>query len=72
MRPGDRQGWEWWAVHECSHDYFETHHYRDAPTAIAIHGYEPTLQTDLPRWVEKPGDSAPLRGNPESNDRPAF
>ncbi len=44
---GARQGFGFWAAHECSHDYFHTHYFRDAPKPIPIGTYEPDVQTDI-------------------------
>ncbi len=43
----DRQGFDFWAARECSHNYFRTHYFRDSPTPIQIETYEPDVQTDL-------------------------
>lgn len=46
--PGPRrQGFEYWAALNCSHQYLDTFYYRDTPERIPIEGYEPDLQTDL-------------------------
>jgi arylsulfatase A-like enzyme len=44
---GARQGFGFWAANECSHNYFRTHYFRDAPKAIPIETYEPDVQTDI-------------------------
>ena len=38
---------DFWAVWNCSHDYFNAYYYRDTPDPIPIKGYEPAGQTDL-------------------------
>jgi len=43
----DRQGFDFWAARECSHNYFRTHYFRDSPEPIQIDTYEPDVQTDL-------------------------
>lgn len=47
--PGPRrQGFDFWAVYNCSHDYFRKEkYYRDSPEPERIDGYEPAVQTDL-------------------------
>ncbi|MGC8718236.1 MAG: sulfatase family protein [bacterium] len=47
--PGPKRlGFEdFWAVWECSHDYFNAYYYKDTPEPIPIKGYEPIGQTDL-------------------------
>lgn len=47
--PGPRRlGFDdFWAVWNCSHDYFNAYYYKDTPEAIPIRGYEPIGQTDL-------------------------
>jgi arylsulfatase A-like enzyme len=48
VAPGpDRQGFDFWAALECSHNYFRTHYFRDSPEPIRIDTYEPDVQTDL-------------------------
>ena len=48
VAPGpDRQGFDYWAGLECSHNYFRTHYFRDTPKPIEINTYEPDVQTDL-------------------------
>ncbi len=48
VAPGpDRQGFDFWAARECSHNYFRTHYFRDSPTPVQIETYEPDVQTDL-------------------------
>lgn len=47
--PGPRRhGFDdFWAVHNCVHDYFNPQYYRDSPNLIREEGYEPSIQTDL-------------------------
>lgn len=46
--PGPRRhGFDFWAVHNCTHQYFHPRYYRDIPVMIEGEGYEPTVQTDL-------------------------
>lgn len=42
-----RRGFDYWAVCNCSHDYFGAFYYTDSPTPITIEGWEPDHQTDL-------------------------
>ncbi|MBC7319284.1 sulfatase [bacterium] len=47
--PGPRRlGFDdFWAVWNCSHDYFNAYYYRDTPEPIPLRRYEPIGQTDL-------------------------
>jgi len=46
--PGPRrQGFEFWAANECSHDYFKQQYFRDDPTPIPMKGYDAFTWTDL-------------------------
>lgn len=46
--PGQiRHGFDYWAVHHCSHDYEHAFYYRDHPEPIHIDGWEPDGQTNL-------------------------
>ncbi|MGC9454507.1 MAG: sulfatase family protein [Phycisphaerae bacterium] len=46
--PGERRlGFDFWAVHECTHNYLNSFYYTDSPEPIPIDGYEPITQTDL-------------------------
>jgi arylsulfatase A-like enzyme len=46
--PGERRlGFDTWAVHNCTHAYFNSFYYADTPERIGIDGYEPATQTDL-------------------------
>ncbi len=42
-----RHGWDHWAVHHCSHAYWDACYFRDEPVPIAVDGWEPDVQTDL-------------------------
>ncbi|NCO34559.1 MAG: hypothetical protein AUJ92_07415 [Armatimonadetes bacterium CG2_30_59_28] len=42
-----RHGFEYWAVHNCSHDYRNATYYRDGSEPIKLPGWEPDGQTDL-------------------------
>jgi arylsulfatase A-like enzyme len=42
-----RHGFDYWAVHNCSHKYWDAVYYRDEPVPITIPGWEPDRQTDL-------------------------
>jgi arylsulfatase A-like enzyme len=58
--PGPRRsGFDFWAVHNCTHDYFNPQYYRDSPELIRTEGYEPEVQTGLAlEFLErqKPGE----------------
>jgi len=46
--PGERrQGFDWWAVAECTHAYMHSFYYRDDPEPIWIEGYDADHHTDL-------------------------
>ncbi len=46
--PGPRrQGFDYWAVAECTHNYMNSFYYRDDPEPIWIEGYDADHQTDL-------------------------
>ncbi len=48
--PGPRrQGYDFWAVNNCSHNYTNTFYYRDTPARVPVKGYEPIVQTGLAR-----------------------
>jgi arylsulfatase A-like enzyme len=42
-----RHGFDYWAVWNCSHDYFNGKVYCDTPEPVQLSGYEPEAQTDL-------------------------
>jgi arylsulfatase A-like enzyme len=42
-----RQGFDYWAVHNCSHQYMDHFYCTDTPKEIRFKGYEPLVQTDL-------------------------
>lgn len=46
--PGARRfGFDFWAVANCTHDYYNGYIYRDFPQRIALEGYEPVAQTEI-------------------------
>ncbi|WP_162180006.1 sulfatase [Bryobacter aggregatus] len=46
--PGPRrQGFEYWAANECSHDHFHAQYFRDDPKPIAMNKFEAEGWTDL-------------------------
>ncbi len=46
--PGPRrQGFEFWAANDCTHQYMHTHYYRDDPEPIFIEGYEADGFTEI-------------------------
>ncbi|MDP6357428.1 MAG: sulfatase [Planctomycetota bacterium] len=46
--PGElRHGFDYWAVHHCSHAYWKARYYRDTPEPVEIDGWEPDEQTRL-------------------------
>ena len=42
-----RQGFDYWAASECSHDHFNNYYFRDGPTPIPLGKYEVEGWTDL-------------------------
>lgn len=42
-----RQGFEFWAANQVSHNHFDTHYYRDEPEPIPIKTFESEAWTDL-------------------------
>jgi len=59
--PGPRrQGFDFWAVWNCSHAYFNGKVFRDTPEPIELGGYEPVGQTDLAVEFLRQADSRPF------------
>ena len=60
--PGPRRfGFDFWAVYNCTHDYFNPKYYRDDPQVIETEGYEPVVQTDLAlEFLDQQTDQAPF------------
>ena len=44
-----RQGYDFWAVNNCNHNYLNTYYYRDTEERIPVKTYEPIVQTGLLR-----------------------
>jgi len=42
-----RQGFDYWAARNCSHQYFDAFYCADTPEHIPLRGYEPVGQTEL-------------------------
>jgi len=48
IAPKNRQGWDYWAVRNCSHRHFKTYYWlKDSKKSIPVNGWEPQTQTDL-------------------------
>ena len=46
--PGDRrQGFEFWAAHQCSHRHFDNHHFRDEAKPIKLNKFEAEGWADI-------------------------
>jgi len=45
--PERRQGFDYWAVNNCTHRYMNHFYCTDTPEEIRFKGYEPLIQTDL-------------------------
>jgi arylsulfatase A-like enzyme len=45
--PERRQGFDYWAVRNCAHQYFDSFYCGDTPERTPLPGYEPEAQTDL-------------------------
>ena len=59
--PGPRRhGFDYWAVWNCSHAYFQGKVFRDEPVPIALPGYEPEGQTDLALDFIRENDDRPF------------
>ena len=42
-----RRGFDYWAAYNISHKQFDSVYFRDSPTPVEIHGFEPTHLTNL-------------------------
>ena len=64
--PGQlRHGFDYWAVHHCSHAYWNATYYRDEPEPILVEGWEPDTQTDLAiDFVHTHAEAEPSRRRP--------
>jgi len=59
--PGPRRhGFDYWAVWNCAHAYFQGKVFRDTPTPVALPGYEPVGQTDLALEFLRQRDERPF------------
>jgi len=60
--PGPRrQGFDYWAVANCTHNYLKSHYYRDDPKPIWIEGYDADHQTNLAiEYVRSHGSARPF------------
>ncbi len=56
--PGPRrQGFEFWAAHECRHAHFQPKYFRDTPDPVTERRFEPAVWTDLAiEFLRKTGD----------------
>ena len=59
--PGPRrQGFQFWAVANCTHDYTNSHYYRDTPERLYWDGYDAEAQTTLAiDYIRSQAGSAP-------------
>lgn len=42
-----RHGFDYWAVHNCSHKYYDSIYYGDSPEPVVMEGWQPDRQTEL-------------------------
>ncbi len=57
-----RHGFDYWAVHNCSHKYYDSTYYTDSPEPIVMDGWQPDKQTDLA--IEFIKEQEKRRGSP--------
>ena len=56
-----RQGFQFWAAANCSHDYTRSHYYRDSPERRYWDGYDAAAQTSLAvDYIRSHGGGAPF------------
>lgn len=54
----NRQGFDYWAVRNLNHNYWDSFYCGDTPERIPLPGYEPEAQTDLAvKYIEKNKDN---------------
>lgn len=60
-----RHGFDYWAVHNCSHQYYDSIYYRDSPDPIVMKGWQPDEQTGLAlEYIKKHAEQS------DNNDEP--
>ncbi len=57
-----RHGFDYWAVHNCSHKYYDSVYFADSPAPVVMPGWQPDRQTELAMDYIKNHAGAPAAG----------